>query len=75
MRGMALSQADLDALDAAIATAELEVQVDGRRTKYRSMQELLDARAHVASVLSGNAASAAGRRGATYRYTFTTSRD
>lgn len=73
---MALSNADLDALDAAIATAELEVQVDGRRTKYRSMQELLDARAHVASVLSGNAAAAAGRSGgATYHFAFTTRRD
>lgn len=69
---MALSQTDLDNLDAAIATAELEVEVDGRRTRYRSMPELIAARDHVARVLAG---SAPGRRaGGTYHFNFTTGR-
>jgi hypothetical protein len=68
---MALTQTDLDALDAAIATAELEVDIDGRRVKYRSTHELLAARQHVASVLS--AASPVRRTGG-YRFRFTTSR-
>lgn len=69
---MALSQTDLDNLDAAIATAELEVVVDGRRTRYRDTADLIKARDHVARVLSGNAP---GRRaGGSYRFNFTTAR-
>lgn len=66
---MALTQADLDALDRAIASSTLEVQLDGRRVKYRSMDELLQARSHVAAQL----ASAAGR-GGFRRVTFQTLR-
>lgn len=73
---MALTQADLDALDTAIAGAELEVEVDGRRTKYRSIDELKKARAHVAGLLAGNTGAAAGSSGsgAFFRPRFTTSR-
>lgn len=56
---MALTQSDLDRLDAAIATSELEVEVDGRRVRYRSISDLIAARQHAASVLSGQ--NAAGR--------------
>lgn len=66
---MALTQADLDALDLAIASSTLEVQLDGRRVKYRSMDELIKARAHVASQI----ATAAGR-GGFRRMTFQTLR-
>jgi len=69
---MALTQTDLDALDAAIATSELEVELEGRRVRYRSISELLAARAHVASVLAGNTAGGATRR--SFQYRFTTSR-
>jgi hypothetical protein len=55
---MALSQTDLDALDAAIAGAVLTVEIDGRRVTYRSTSELMSARAHVASVIQ----SASGAR-------------
>ena len=48
---MALSQTDLDALDTAIASAELEVEIEGRRVKYRSTNELLRARQHVSDVI------------------------
>lgn len=68
---MALTQTDLDAIDAAISRAELEVQLEGRRVRYRSMDELLKARQHVASVLS--AAETSSRR-RSYRFDMTTGR-
>lgn len=69
---MALSQSDLDALDAAIASSELEVELDGRRVRYRSTVDLLAARQHVATVLSMSAPGAPRR--ASYRYVMTTAR-
>ncbi len=69
---MALSQTDLDALDTAIASAELEVEIEGRRVKYRSTNELLRAREHVRQVVAGATGSATQR--AAYGYTFTTQR-
>jgi hypothetical protein len=68
---MALTQTDLDALDAAIATSELEVQIDGRRVKYRSTAELIQARHHVASVIANGGSV---RRRSAFRFNFTTSR-
>ena len=68
---MALTQSDLDNLDSAIATSELEVELDGRRVKYRSTSELLAARAHVASVL--NTSTRTTRTGG-FRFRFSTSR-
>jgi len=69
---MALTPQDIDNLDAAIATGELEVEVNGRRVKYRSIAELKAAREHVASVLQQAAGSS---RPAAYRVNFSTSRD
>lgn len=73
---MALSQTDLDNLDAAIASGELKVAVNGRMVEYRSIGELTAARAHVLGVLSGTVPTAAqpARRTGAYRYTFTTGR-
>jgi hypothetical protein len=73
---MALTQTDLDQLDAAIATGTLTVELAGRRITYRSVDELLAARAHVASVLAHAGTDAVGTRksGSTYRYTFLTAR-
>jgi hypothetical protein len=70
---MALSQTDLDNLDQAIAASELEVEMDGRRVKYRSIAELLTARAHVAGVIAAAAVAPSGRRN-TFSFRFTTSR-
>ena len=67
---MAYSQADLDRLDRAIASQQLEVQMDGRRVRYRDMNELLAARNHVAQQL----AAAANPGPATRRFRFTTYR-
>lgn len=67
---MALTQTDLANLDIAIAAAELEVQLEGRKVRYRSTDELLKARAHVARVLNG-----AGRTTRlSFKPNFTTSR-
>lgn len=68
---MALTPTDLAALDAAIAMGELEVEVAGRRVRYRSVDELIKARAHVAGVI----AQSETRRGAAYRVNFATSRE
>ncbi|MCF1458769.1 MAG: hypothetical protein LPH21_14825 [Shewanella sp.] len=48
---MALSKEDLDELDLAIASGELTVKVDGREVTYRSIDDLMKARRHVAGVL------------------------
>lgn len=50
---MALTKDDLDTLDEAIASGELTVRVEGREITYRSIDDLLKARRHVASVLKG----------------------
>jgi len=55
---MSVTQADLDALDRMIASGVLSSSYDGKRVEYRSMTELREARAHVASQLA--AASAGG---------------
>lgn len=55
---MAYTSADLARLDAAIASSELEVEVDGDRVRYRSIAELQAARAHVADQLARTARSA-----------------
>lgn len=71
---MAYTQADLDRLDRAILSEELEVEVDGHRTKYRSMAELMQARTHVSNVLRDAASQAVGG-GGVFRFQFTGSRD
>lgn len=57
---MALTSSDLERLDMAIATSELEVEVDGKRVRYRDTDSLIRARNHVASVLSGASAGGSG---------------
>ena len=72
---MALTTTDLDALDRAIATGELEVEFDGMRRRYRSIGELILARNHVSSVLSGGGStSSTDRPAVVYRPGFMTSR-
>ena len=69
----ALTKTDLEALDSAIATGELTVEFNGRRVTYRSVPELLQARAHVAAVLS-NQANTGQRQPGAVSYTFSTTR-
>lgn len=45
---MAFTQDDLDVINDAIATGELEVQfADGKRVRYRSVEQLMNAKQHI----------------------------
>lgn len=68
---MAFTQTDLDAVNSAIASGELTVKHNGREVTYRSMEDLLKARATITNELS---TVASGTRGGSYRFTFTTGR-
>ena len=68
---MAYSQSDLDALDRAIASGALSLELAGRKMTYRSVDELLKARDHVAGEL---ARAGAPRRCSAFRFRFTTGR-
>ena len=68
---MAVSQTDLDNLNTAITTGELEVEYQGRRVRYRSVAELKAAYDHVKSELPQQAATT--RTGA-FRFSFATLR-
>lgn len=70
---MAITQADLDALNTAIIGAELEVEFQGRRVRYRSVSELRAAYQHAQSELAAQTSSASTRTGP-YRFRFTTAR-
>jgi len=74
---MALTTEDLARIDAAIASGELEVEIDGNRVRYPSAADLLQRRAFVAAQLSAQATAAAtgGAKRATYYHTFTLSRE
>ena len=50
---MAVTQADLDSIDRALASGELQVTIDGRSTTYRSVDDLLKARANLARLIPG----------------------
>jgi hypothetical protein len=71
---MALTQTDLETLDAAIAQGELRVEMAGRSVTYRSVGELIAARNHVASVLASEGVTGGPRRTGAYRVTFSTAR-
>ena len=60
---MAFTQDDLTAINDAIATGELEVQfADGKRVRYRSINELMRAKQHIENSIS-TADGKAPRRG------------
>lgn len=52
---MAFTQAQLDALDAAIASGTRSVSYDGKRVEYGSLAEMLQVRALMADELGGDA--------------------
>lgn len=73
---MPFTSTDLAAVDAAIASGELSVEVEGKRIQYRSMADLLQARQHIVGEIALAASTTAGsasRRG-TYSVRFTTAR-
>lgn len=55
---MAVSQADIDALNAAIASGEKQVVLDGQSITYRSVTELIAARNDLQTQLNRAAATA-----------------
>jgi len=65
---MAVTQSDIDRLDAAIASSELRVEIDGRSVTYRSIDEMLQARRHLAGVVAASSPSG-GRRAFQFRFT------
>jgi hypothetical protein len=50
---MAYTSADLDSLDRAISSGVLTVRYAGKERTFRSVDELIKARAHIAAQLSG----------------------
>lgn len=70
---MAFTQTDLDNINAAIAVGELTVRsANGTQVTYRSMDDLLKARATIQSDLA--AASASNRPRSSFHFNFTTAR-
>lgn len=59
---MAVSQADIDALNQAIATGERQVTHGGKSVTYRSISELVAARDALREELAAEAARTSGRR-------------
>jgi hypothetical protein len=59
---MAVSQSDIDALNAAIATGEKQVVLDGQSITYRSITDLREARNDLQEQLNRDAQIAAGKR-------------
>lgn len=72
---MAFTQSDLDAVNTAVASGELKVEVNGRSVLYRSMDDLIKARDIIRSELSAAAvdANTSVRRGS-YAVRFSTAR-
>lgn len=59
---MAFTAEDLESLNAAIASGELSVTIDGRMVQYRSIAELLKAKNHITQALKRRNRAFAGFR-------------
>lgn len=71
---MAFTQTDLDNINAAIATGELSVEVNGRKVQYRSVDDLIKARSIISADLAAAADLGVAVRRGSYRVTFATHR-
>jgi len=71
---MPFTSTDLANVDAAIASGELAVEVNGKRITYRSVQELMVARSAILNDIATTGGTNAGPRRGAYRVTFTTAR-
>ena len=69
---MAFSTTDLDSINAAIASGELTVSVQGRTVTYRSIDDLLKARQAIEEGLRSQSAAPRVRTG---YFTFATARE
>jgi hypothetical protein len=50
---MSYTSSDLDSLDSAISSGVLTVEYAGKKRTFRSVDDLIKARAHIAAQLSG----------------------
>lgn len=72
---MAFTQTDLDAVNAAVASGELKIEVAGRMVMYRTIDELIKARDIISAELAATAtASTSAVRRGSYAVRFSTSR-
>ena len=72
---MAHTQADLDAVKAAIASGEQSVEVAGRKVVYRTIDDLRKARDDITAELNAAAtATTSGVRRGSYQVRFATAR-
>lgn len=69
---MAFSTADLESIDAAIASGELTVSVQGRTVTYRSVDDLIKARRVIEDGIGVQSATPRARTG---YFNFATSRE
>ena len=72
MADLTINATTLAKIDAAIASSVMEIEVDGIRTRYRSVEEMKSARQHIADML---ASTSAVRKPATRYFRFGTHRD
>lgn len=54
---MAFTQADVDAIDRAIASGELLVRIDDKETRYQNADDLLKRRNQILSVLQNRSSA------------------
>lgn len=71
---MAHTQADLDAIKAAIASGEQSVEVAGRKVVYRTIDDLRKARDDIAAELASVANTSQSVRRGSYQVRFGTAR-
>jgi len=71
---MSFTPTDLQNINAAIATGELSVEVNGRKVVYRNMDDLIKARNLMQADMAAVGASAAAPRRGSFLVRFTTAR-
>jgi len=71
---MAFTQSDLDAVNSAVASGELKIEMQGRLVIYRNMDDLLKARAIIVSELAASQAAPTAVRRGSYAVRFTSAR-
>lgn len=71
---MAHTQADLNAIKAAIASGEQSVEVAGRKVVYRTIDDLRKARDDIAAELASVATTSQAVRRGSYQVRFGTAR-
>lgn len=71
---MAFTQSDLDAVNRAVSSGELKIEVQGRLVVYRSMDDLIKARDIIKAELAATELATTAVRRGSYAVRFTTAR-